>query len=231
MISFFLPHKNGSNADHLREVGLDMLLREGDEAPRFADLDGPGPGDKPGQIVSWSGEGLSYLPEQQEWYEIPACRDRNLPKGRYWIGTLKGIKASPADFVRRNKVDGAAELLLCDGNRWTVPNSASFPMQFGLGDEGEMKKIPRADFVNLFNRTIWAMKLLEQSLNDGSQIDEEQSLDYCVELLSLNYRINREIVLWLGLFDPNNLSQFMMFTTDYIRITEIYEDVKKKALA
>lgn len=228
MISYFIPNKNGSNPQHLIDVGLDMLLRPDDDPPRFADLPGTGPDNLSGQLVSWQSQGLSYLPDQQDWFEIPADTRRKLPKGRYWVGTSKGAIPTPADFARTTMFEGPVEMMLSDGHQWNVPNSAAFPMKFGLGEDGELAKVPRADFKHLFQRTVWAMNLLEQAVLNSEDVDEEQSVDYCVELLSLNYRINREIALWLGLFDPKTITQFMMFTTDYNRITEIYEEVKKK---
>lgn len=230
MISYFLPHKNGSNSTHLIEAGLEQLLRSGDDVPKFADLPGTGPGDLPGQIVTWgSSESLAYLPEKQDWYEIPADPVRGLPKGRYWIGKLKGEKPLPDDFARNTMIAGEVRMVLGDGQYWEIPNSNLFPMKFGLGENGEMVKVPRDDYRHVFKRTTWALDLLINSIQNNEPIDEEEAVTYCVEILSMNYRINREIVLWLGLLEPTLLTQFMSFTTEVDRITEIYEEVKKKA--
>lgn len=230
MISYFLPHKNGSNQSHLVEAGLEMLLRPGDDSPKFADLPGPGPGELPGQIVSWgNSESLAYLPEKQDWFEIPADSERNLPKGRYWIGTLKGAKPLPDNFARNTMIGGEVRMILGDGQYWEIPNSNLFPMKFGLGDNGEMKKVPRDDYKHIFQRTTWALDLLIKSIENDQPVDEAEAVEYCVEILSMNYRLNREIVLWLGLLEPTLLTQFMAYTTEVDRITEIYEEVKKKA--
>ena len=115
MISYFLPNKMAANPQNILDVGLDMLLREGDASPRFADLAGTGPGDQPGQLVSWTGEGLAYLPEQQTW--TPALPDpkRELKAERYWIGTRKGEKPTPKELARTENAthDGVPMISSC----------------------------------------------------------------------------------------------------------------------
>ncbi|QDT95554.1 hypothetical protein [Gimesia aquarii] len=228
MINFFIPNKSGANPKHLIEVGLETLLSPNDNQPLFHDLAGPGPDNLSGQIVSWQDEGLAYRPDQQEWFEIPADRRRKLPKGRYWIGSLKGAKPTAVDFARNSMLPGQAEMLLGDGQYWKIPNCSLFPMQFSLGTDGETTKVPRPEFKRIFERTVWAMDLLETSIKNDQPIDEEPALDYCIEMLNLNYRVNREIVLWLNLLSPERLPQLMAHSTDTERITKIFEEVKKK---
>ncbi|QDV50855.1 hypothetical protein [Gimesia fumaroli] len=230
MISYFIPHKNASNPDHLREVGLEMLLREGDDGPHFADLAGTGPGGKPGQIISWTGDGLAYLPEQQDW--IPAIPDpaRNLPAERYWIGTNKGQKPTPLDLMRLPKItfDGFP-LQLGDGNTWVLPNALRMPHYMGLNERGELDRFPVASCKPLYDRTLWALEHAEAVFREEKELDEKAAFNYVVEMLAVNYRICPQIVSLLQLFNDENLFGAMCKTTDLEQLFQIREELKKNS--
>ena len=145
------------------------------------------------------------------------------------VVAIASSRKVPWLYEPRTMIAGEVRMVLGDGQYWEIPNSNLFPMKFGLGENGEMVKVPRDDYRHVFKRTTWALDLLINSIQNNEPIDEEEAVTYCVEILSMNYRINREIVLWLGLLEPTLLTQFMSFTTEVDRITEIYEEVKKKA--
>lgn len=230
MISYFLPNKNAANPQHLVEVGLEMLLRPGDETPRFADLDRTGPGDKPGQIVSWSGESLAYLPEKQNW--VPALPDpkRNLPAGRYWIGLPKGQLPGPTDLARKREAtfDGLM-MQLGDGNPWVMPNALRFPHYLGFNDAGEYERFPTKDCQPLYERTLWALDHAQSVIREQADFDMQAAFDYVIEMLAVNYRICPQLVSMLQLFNDSNLFMALSKTTDVEQLIMIREEVKKNS--
>lgn len=232
MISYFIPHKNGSNHQHLVDAGLEMLLREGDENPRFADLAGTGPGELPGQIVSWTDEGLFYLPEKQDW--VPALPDpqRKLKAGRYWIGTLKGQKPTPADLARKESATHLGfGMILGDGCPWTIPNAMALPHYMGFNDQGELDRYPVKECMPLYERTLWALGHAIAVLRDECEFDSQSAFYYMVEMLSVNYRICPQLVSSLQLFNEQNLFTAMGKTTDVEQILRIQDELKKNSIA
>lgn len=230
MISYFIPHKNASNPDHLREVGLEMLLREGDESPRFADLAGTGPGGKPGQIVSWSGDGLSYLPERQDWFPALPDPKRKLKAARFWIGTRKGEKPAPQDLARTSQAtfDGVP-MPLGDGNIWVIPNALRFPHYLGLNPEGELGRFPAQECMPLYERTLWALEHAQAVLRGETEFDYVAAFEFVMEMLAINYRICPQTVSSLQLINEQNVFQAMCNSTDVDQILNVQEDLKKNS--
>jgi len=231
MISYFIPHKNGANRQHLVDAGLEMLLREGDESPRFGDLAGTGPGELPGQIVSWS-EDVFYLPDKQDW--TPALPDpkRGLKAGRYWIGTLKGQKPTPAELARKESVayDGIG-MILGDGNAWVIPNALAFPHYLGLNPEGELDRFPVQDCMPVYERTLWALEHAQKFIQGEAELDSKAAFVYVTEMLAVNYRICPQLVSSLQLFNEQNLFVALCNTTDVDRLLKIREELKKNSIA
>lgn len=230
MISYFLPHKSASNQQHLIDVGLEMLLRDGDASPRFADLSGPGPGELPGQLVSWSGEGTSYLPEQQDWIPAPPDPKRELPKGRFWIGTLKGRKPTPDELQRKaDIIYQGVPTKLGDGNTWIIPNSAGFPHYIGINEKGELGRLPTDDCLPHYERTLWAFEHAQAVIEDEDNFDVDKSFEYVIEMLALNYRICPELASQIQLINEEDLLVALSRTTDFRRLQNISEEVKKNS--
>lgn len=229
MISYFLPNKNGTNPQNLIDVGLDILIRDGDEGPKFADLAGTGPGDQPGQIVSWSGECLAYLPEKQDW--IPALPDpeRGLPAERYWIGKSKGSTPGPLNLARADSAtfDGIP-IELGDGNIWVLPNAFRLPHYLGYNEAGEYDRFPVKECMPIYKRTLWALEHAQAVFRKETDFDHKQTFKYVSEMLAVNYRICPQLVSMLQLFNDTNLFRAMCNTTDVEQLIQIQEDLKKK---
>ncbi|QDT26797.1 hypothetical protein Enr10x_21070 [Gimesia panareensis] len=231
MISYFLPHKNGSNQNHLVEAGLEMLLRPGDDSPKFADLPGPGPGDLPGQIVSWgSSECLAYLPEQQTWTPAPPDPKREQPAERYWIGRPKGQLPGPKDLARKadSTYDGIP-MRLGDGNNWVMPNALRFPHYLGYDESGHYDRFPANECRSLYDRTLWALDHAQQVMRNETEFDDQRTFEYVIEMLAINYRICPQLVSMLQLFNDANLFRAMCNTTDVDQLFSIQEDLKKNS--
>lgn len=231
MISYFLPHKNGSNQNHLVEAGLEMLLRPGDDGPKFADLPGPGPGDLPGQIVSWgSSESLAYLPDKQDW--TPALPDpkKELAAGRYWIGRPKGQLPGPYDLARKPEATfEGIETKLGDGCKWVMPNALRFPHYLGFDQDGNYDRFPARECQPLYDRTLWALNHAQQVMRKETEFDHQRTFEYVIEMLAVNYRICPQLVSMLQLFNDSNLFRAMCNTTDVDQLFMIQEDLKKNS--
>jgi len=230
-MQIFIPKKSGANLDHLREVGLEELLRidAGDPGPMAVDVISNGPGGGPGVIFYWlGGERLpGYFPASQTWHVAKPDAQRNLPAGRFQI-CLDG--ATPETLIRHPKarLDGFP-VELGDGHEYIVPSGIKLPFRFAMGDQGETIRLPTRKVERIHERTLWAFRTLEASMQAGIEIDFEESISYAAEMLSVNYRVNREICLLLGLFDGQNVGRLMARSTDLEKLLAIAQEVKKKA--
>tara|TARA_R110002167_G_scaffold61913_4_gene174911 strand:- start:16341 stop:17042 length:702 start_codon:yes stop_codon:yes gene_type:complete len=231
MITYFIPHKNSSNPQHLIDAGLEMLLRDGDDTPKYADLNGTGPGDLPGQLISWAGgESLAYLPERQDW--IPALPDpkRDLPAGRYWIGKPKGQLPDPMSLARNEQVtfDGLG-IELGDGNLWVMPNALRFPHYLGFNAAGEYERFPIRNCIPLYERTLWALEHAQAVIRGEADFDMQTAFHYVIEMLAVNYRVCPHLVSMLQLFNDSNLFLALSKTTDVEQLLMIREELKKNS--
>jgi hypothetical protein len=230
-MQIFIPNVSGATPDHLREVGLEELLRleAGDTGPNAVDVVSNGPGGHRGVIFYWPGcPGTpGFHPEQQTWHAAKPDPNRNLPAGRFHI-CVDG--ATPETLARRSKAQLAGfPVELGDGHDWIVPNGMKLPFRFAVGEQGETIRLPKRNVERIHERTLWAFKTLEASMRAGVEIDFDESIAYAAEMLSLNYRVNREICLLLDLFDGSNVGRLMARSTDLEKLLAIAEEVKKNA--
>jgi hypothetical protein len=217
----FIPNKTGPNRQNLQDVGLGDLLRAGD-MPLWMDLSGNGPGDLPGQVWTWpSGAAIpAYLPDQQTW----TCH------GPYWLGTWNSNRATPKELLRNELVDGPVADL-ADGQSWGIPNLTKLPAVFALDSEFKPIKVPHPKFGEFVGRCAWATEAVIQFLETRQAPDWAAALEFCAQALAINYRVNLQIAVTLGLFNEKLLPRVMMFAADSERILNVLEDVKKKDAA
>ena len=218
----FIPNKSAANQQHLIDAGLGDLLRPDDEAPLCGDLIGPGPGDLPGQIWAWGDAIPAYLPDQQTWTADPL--------GRYWLGITTADRPRPAELVRKRFVEGLGTILN-DGHEWIIPNVVRLPTVFGLDANAQPTRVAHPRYKKFVDECGWAFQAVVDVLLNKTEPDWQRSLDFVVMALAINYRINREIAIHLGILDESILHTLMAKATDAPRIREIIEEIKKKAAA
>jgi hypothetical protein len=213
-MQIFIPNKTGCNLDYLREVGLEQLLRDGDSMPMAVDVISNGPGGGGGIVFYWmrSTKLPGYHPEQQSWHAAKPDTSRNLPAARFYVS----VDGDTPDTLLR---DEAARLPgyfaeLADGREWAIPNSAMLPFLFGIGDQGEIVRLPKRSVAPVAERMGWAFDSLERMLRDGAEVPWEEGISYAAEMLSLNYRLNRELCLLLGLLDSQSVGRILRFSID-----------------
>jgi hypothetical protein len=209
----FIPGKFGPNLDHLSEVGLADLLRDGDRGPNASDLVHGGPGGAPGVLFSW--DVAQYKPDAQTWQPCKPDPARGLAAGRFWFGSAKDSTPGPDDFLR----DAPARLRgfpveLADGREWLVPNGMMLPCRFALDESGQPAKVPTRPVEKIHERTLWAFQAAASWIRGEAEIPWPEALDYAAFMLSLNYRVNLEICLTLELFDEKNLGLLLARSTD-----------------
>lgn len=216
----FIPNKAAANKQNLIDAGLGDLLREGDVSPMCADLVGRGPGDLPGQIWTWGNAIPAYLPDQQTWTAAK--------QGGYWVGVNNGQPPTPEDLQRKQIVDGLVQEM-ADGNQWILPNVLTLPAVYAEDDQGEVIRVPHKRYQKFVDEASWALQSCFDVIEMRSKPDWRRGLDFVVQALCINYRVNRSIVLQLGIIDDARLYTCMAKATDAAAIRELLEELKKKA--
>jgi hypothetical protein len=227
-MQIFIPDVRGEAdvVQLLTGVGLEELLREGDAKPQTLDVPANGPHGGPGLILHW--DRPRDQPQRATWKAAAPDSARKLPAKRFWISF--DPNESPETLKRDAMLQGI-RLTLCDGCEWLVPNVTSLPFRFSIDDEGHACQTPTAKAVKVQERMLWAFNALHALITEKTPIPIEEAIAYAAEMLSLNYRVNREICLELGLFDRDKVLEVLKFSTDLPRLIAIAIDVKKKEAA
>jgi hypothetical protein len=221
-MQIFLPNKAGFKPEDFREVGLEDLLRDGDLLPDAYDLVRPGPAGMMGTVLCWrhASNRPGYRPECQAWQPAKPDKTRGLSAGRFYLCL---DETAPETLAREKAacLDGGIPVRLADGREWTLPNGTRMPVRFALDDQGQVIRLPTRKVEKIYERTLWAYRSLETYAREGTPVPCEEALAYLAEMLSINYRVNLEICLALGLFDESNFVRAMAYTTDLPKLQMI----------
>lgn len=195
----------------LTDVGLADFARGCESIPVS-----PGPEEKPGLLCAWrrpgKNERMHYNPTEQTW--IPALPNGpdGAGRGRYWVGFHNDSPCTPEDCKRSFQIYGPL-VQLGDGNQWRIPVLDEVPKDFVCGEDGSWQEVVQAEYHDL-----WMECLDWRGMIDNKTISATvpQILDFSVKVLRRNYRITREVVSHLKIFNSENLSRVFAITLNRI---------------
>lgn len=201
----------------LAGFGLDRLI---DRPPAEMFVTGvrKGPGERPGLLLCcWPGHaappGLGYFPESQSWHAFR----REAGDGALWIG-LPAERPTPADLARDHQVPGG-EVELAGGS-WTVPilhspdGHATVPTAFTVGGNGEWQPEIEPAYRDLWERSGEVWDAVYGSKGSG-EIENARLLDFCVDVLAVNYRVDRRLAGLLRLITTETWAEIVDVVLDY----------------
>jgi hypothetical protein len=226
-LQIFIPNKTGCDLAYLRDVGLEELLRDGDRTPLTVNVLANGPSGGGGIVFFWPPD-VAGPRNGQTWHAAkpdPAPA-RKLPAKRFWF-SVDG--ATPETLAR----DAAVQLpgypvQLGDGREWIVPNAMLLPARWALTDSGQTERLPIRRVEKVHQRMTVALSWIERQFTgqtDGT--DWDTVIAYVADLLSINYRVDREICLALELFDDLTLRNALRMSVDLEKLQAILRDLKK----
>jgi hypothetical protein len=170
---------------------------------------------------------VRYDAETQHWEECSG--------GSYWVGYEKGAAPGPVDLARKAQVNGHF-VELCDGQQWRVPlvrqwdGRTSLPVRIKLASDGSQLQQVSPKYEAVYNRVFseW-----EEWFNAGDDYGRTfvQLVDYCSEVLSVNYHVSKWECSVIGLFDSENLREIFRAVADMDSLYEMLEAQKKTDLA
>lgn len=215
----FLPNKFAANPQHLLDVGLGELLRPDDDQPLCCDLQGPGPGNLCGQVWGWGAPG--YAAATQTWHQ---ARGKS-----YWYG-FDNRKPIEQQLRRTAMIPGRlAEL---GGIAWQIPTVDEVPHRIDLNAAGELIKVPDEPYARFAGEAGEAMAAgLEFARNQGAPPDWtwQRLTTFLVSALSLNYRLNLELVCRLNLLRDADLWRTVIRVGEAEQIAAILAELEKKS--
>lgn len=211
----------------LDEVGLGDLRT--DSAPLFVDVPANGPDGGRGVLCGWDdplepskNPPLVVRMEHQDW--APAVAHDGLPEGRFWLGQMKNAPVRPHDLQRRRVYEGVP-VRLADGNEWVMPTVRALPKRYGFARDGKIGGTVCPEYRDLCEK---AEAIHAQLMEEGSRVFEiEGGWLFGVQALALNYRVNADIVDWLGLVRDECLLNFVGGPLELQVIRDVEEAQKK----
>jgi len=133
---------------------------------------------------------------------------------------------------------------LRDCNDWLIPAAQQLPRTLGLGDDGKVTREVESRYQAYFDSSFAAMQQVfrpfgiwndEQGFKDDIEPNDEiktvtiqEGTTLACEALSINYRLNYEIALLLGLLDDKSLVGIIACTFDMPEIFDVERQKKKE---
>ncbi len=113
----------------------------------------------------------------------------------HWLGYWKETPPSPEDLKRPKTISG--ERVTIAGQEWIIPltgpRGINLPSAFDFGDDGKWNPVEDEEYRDLMKLSEEMMDALGDSEYDAVK-QMELSLQFCADLLSVNYRVsNREV--------------------------------------
>lgn len=230
MYQIWIP--NATSLEALDRVGLSDLCRAGESGPAITEFLASGPDGGAGLLVEFFGN--TGKVNTSHWEPCWGDRKRGLAPGRFWWGFPAGqerLSLAPTQLAFKSQVQSHS-IRMADGQYWSVPNMVLLPHRLTLDPvTGESVRKIAPNWAHLYSRMTWAMSKCELAIEDDAVAYRDECCDYLVEVLQVNYRVNRELVYRLELFDDDNWFQLVAWTVDRDRLRAIAEEVSQKKTA
>lgn len=199
----YIPAITGADPQHLVRVGLGSLLDPG-VSLEGADVLAHGPDGGRGMVFRWCD---SDHPERspalgvfkhQEW--APCKPTDGMEAGRFWMGKEVHNPPKPDDLLRGTNYGGLPVKLA--GHLWMVPVARQLKHSWGLDEFGIPCRRINRRYQAFYDKAMANFETFK-GFKDGNSITIVGGWPFAIEALSLNYRVDHNLVDWLELFDSD----------------------------
>ncbi len=160
-----------------------------------------------------------YDKERQEWRNINGV----------WLGWFRDMRPMAENMQRRLFLEGAA-VELGDGRSWTIPTIRRadglnrLPHAWGCDATGAMTRRLLTQY-----RSIWDMACeMWQVFTNGKETTYGEAWKWCVDSLSINYRIGPHEIDALQLLTDENHLSVLKGVVDWFTVEDMIEETRKK---
>jgi hypothetical protein len=195
----YIPEARGCSSDRLRAVGLETLLDADTPVTGLDVLGGP---DRGAGVMFYFGDHPrpGYHPAEQTWSPCKPSGDR--PAKRFWMGRSLKSPLVPHDIARRPTLGGIATKL-ADDQLWLVPTPKRLPRVYELDGLGRPVRALKSIYRDWVDRAWEYFELVLKWRAEGGELGLTVAggFFFAVGALGMNYRLNADLVDWLGLVD------------------------------
>lgn len=205
----------GDVTDVLRELSLSEITASGPGGQSGTMLVPLAPGREPPVR-------LGYKPDFQTWHD----------EGDFWIGFDNESPPAPAELARKKQITGY-RMQLGDGQEWVIPilrrpdDSSELPSAFTLAAAGGVSQAVRPQYRALWEASAEICQwFVEGTLIDAARLRLHELIEWCVRILSVNYRFDRVLQNHLGVIGNEEWASILCYAIDWPTVQAI--DSQKK---
>lgn len=187
-----------------------------------AEVHGRGPDGGSGLLLSASpGLCSGFQADRQTW--------RPVSEALLWIGQSTNEEPpGPADLARPSLLEGTA-VELADGQSYQVPTlrrpdgHTTLPRALGWDEAGQFQIEISPRYRSLWDESARVHDLFV----NGGNYDLEWAIDFCLRVLGLNYRVDREVQNQIHLLDSPAIERVLQASIDFPWYQEAIAAAKK----
>jgi len=225
--AIYLPGLIDFGQSELETLGVWDLCT--DKFPETSPISQHGPDGGSGCLLCWRVGNieiefpLSVDLDKQDWEKAPG-KD-------YWIGFLKDRHPTPMDLMRQPQF-GGIETKLSDQQTWLIPVAKDLPHKSGVGEDGKYRRIVDDRFRDYFQKTegyilaLFAGATGETNGDGNIEISLSDTYEFSSLALSINYRLNRELISVLEILDDAAMIEIIRVASDYAETLHVLEQKK-----
>lgn len=182
----------------------------------------PGPDGGRGLLVTWQeGVLLQYAPASQRWQRC----------GDHWRGVRTDYQ--PEELAKASPPSQGYSILLGDGRRWVIPVALAdapnydIPWSERLDNDGRLTRAVSPEYADVCRvaRTLW--ERMEQ--NGRLHMEDDDLRRASTIALSVNYRLDLDDCLFLGLFTSESYIAIARALLDLPALEEMLRSPKAPA--
>ena len=158
---------------------------------------------------------------------------------KFWIGIDPEDPPQPIDLARKVLIAGSS-VTFGDGFTWTLPTLSRFPSNFALTGDGQLTQQVKEEFAQLYDSSLSVVteilrqfdmvELIREKKPEleaySIEVSVEDGLKLIARSLAINYRLNFEIAIMLGLFDQSSAARALVELIE-LRELRLVNDQKK----
>lgn len=214
----YLPGRPSAQAADLAAVGLGDLL---DSSAVSAFTVDRGPDGGGGSIAYWGDE----IPSIDD-YTFERAKGRKEGAG-CWLGKPKQGQLGPAHLARKKQQIGA-DVLLADGQAWSVPIARQLPLLLGMDDSGAWTGVVAPQYRAFYEAAWSALEWLAPGGDNLRRVDAQAGADFAASALSINYRVNRDVIALLGLLTSELIFEIAEAAVEFAAIVAATDAAQQK---
>jgi len=209
----------------LETCGLLDLAKKSSPSVRKSH-DGPDDKGQGGFIISWPSiettEAPVYNPGCQRW---APCKGKDDRAGLFWIGILTDRPFKP-ETLQRTEMYESIPVKLADGVEWLVPIAKALPHVWGIDDNAEFSRSISPEFAGFSSLCDEYYQVISQK-EAGDTIVWSDVWKFCLSALSINYRVNSDILDFLGIINDET-GMGIVFASMGLDVARLVVEQQKK---